>query len=377
MRPKSLALLLLALGCGLVASIGITEVIARRGVETAGPTGEAQSIFVALTDIGLGDTLTSQVLKLEQWPKDKVPSGAITRIEDVEGRRARTKLYAGEPVLENRLLGKGASEQGATALIPKGYRVVPVKVDLVSGGSSLILPGDRVDVMVHFIRDNSRDILETVTRTILQDIKVFAVNDVVDLEKEKEGGRSITAKTISLLVKPDQAAKVMLAAQLGVVNLVMRGPEDEAQSVNAQARPGELFAGGSKSDRDHETLLAEPNTDDKTLSFLDSIKAKAATVTATPVVTVSPSPPRQTWTIRMLKPSEVNEVQFEAEDTKTSDGASFGQWKTTKMTAGQSAAEPVKDEPATVTPPAADEPPVPPAEASPQPEEQPDQPKKE
>ena len=48
---------------------------------------------------------------------------------------------------------KGASEQGATALIPKGYRVVPVKVDLVSGGSSLILPGDRVDVMVHLVKD--------------------------------------------------------------------------------------------------------------------------------------------------------------------------------------------------------------------------------
>ncbi len=36
MRPKSLALLLLALGCGLVASIGITQVMATRN---AGPAG--------------------------------------------------------------------------------------------------------------------------------------------------------------------------------------------------------------------------------------------------------------------------------------------------------------------------------------------------
>ena len=75
-------------------------------------------------------------------------------------------------------------------MIPKGYRVVPVKVDLVSGGSSLILPGDRVDVMVHLVRDPCREIQETVTRTILQDIKVFAVNDVVDLEKEKDSSRN-------------------------------------------------------------------------------------------------------------------------------------------------------------------------------------------
>ena len=85
--------------------------------------------------------------------------------------------------------------------------MVPVKVDLVSGGSSLILPGDRVDVMVHLVRDPGRDIQETVTRTILQDIKVFAVDDVVDLEKEKDGSKSIPAKTIALLVTPEQAAR--------------------------------------------------------------------------------------------------------------------------------------------------------------------------
>ena len=223
--------------------------------------GETQPIFVAMTDIGMGDLLTSQVLKLEQWPKDKVPAGAISRIEDIEGRRTRTKLYAGEPILENRLLGKGASEQGATALIPKGYRVVPVKVDLVSGGSSLILPGDRVDVMVHLVRDPSREIQETVTRTILQDIKVFAVNDVVDLEKEKDGSsKSITAKTISLLVTPEQAAKVMLATQLGTINLVMRSPEDDQQIAERPGQAGRIVRrGGQERSRARKRCWPRPN----------------------------------------------------------------------------------------------------------------------
>ena len=135
-------------------------------------------------------------------------------------------------------------------MIPKGYRVVPVKVDLVSGGSSLILPGDRVDVMVYLVRDMNRDIPETVTRTILQDIKVFAVNDVLDLEKEKDGSKSIVAKTISLLVTPEQAAEVTLATQLGIVNLVMRSPEDDQQSPNSQAKPSELLGVVAKSRRE-------------------------------------------------------------------------------------------------------------------------------
>ena len=73
MRPKSLILLLLALGCGLVAAIGINRVLANRPVEQAAETGEMVPIFVALADIGLGDPLTAEVLKLEEWPKTKVP----------------------------------------------------------------------------------------------------------------------------------------------------------------------------------------------------------------------------------------------------------------------------------------------------------------
>lgn len=293
MRPKSLSLLLLALGCGLVASIGITQMMSRNK-DAAAPTADSQSIFVATTDIGMGDILTPDVLKLEPWPKGNVPPGAILQMSDIEGRRTRTRLYAGEPILENKLLGKGASQQGATALIPKGYRVVPVKVDLVSGGGSLILPGDRVDVMVHLVREVSRDIPETVTRTILQDIKVFAVNDVLELEKDAGSGQSIAAKTISLLVTPQQAAKVMLASQLGMIQLVMRSPEDDQPSPIVQATPRQLFGMAAKSNRDKESLLAP--TEPK------------------PTTTEKPSPaktPSDTWTMRVIKPDAVDEVSFD------------------------------------------------------------------
>jgi len=255
---KSIALLGLALGCGLVASIGITQVLARRHSDTATP-GEAETVFVAMQDIPLGDFLTSQVLRLEQWPKDKIPTGALSRIEDVEGRRARTRLYAGETILENKLFRKGDSSQGADILIPKGYRVVSVKVDLVSGAANMLLPGSRVDVMVFLTRCSQMDIPETTTRTILQDIKVFAVNDVVNLDAaDKDSHKSITAMTISLLVTPEQAAKLMLASEMGKIKLVMRSPEDDQQLGAAQARPNELFDRPLAGEREKETLVEKP-----------------------------------------------------------------------------------------------------------------------
>ncbi len=319
---------MLALGCGLVASIGITQVMARRDKEPAGPSDQTQPVFVAMTDVGMGDMLTSQDLTLEQWPKGKAPSGTISRLEDIEGRRARTKLYAGEPILDKKLLGKGASEQGATALIPKGYRVVPVKVDLVSGGSSLILPGDRVDVMVHFLKDRRRDIQETVTKTILQDIKVFAVNDVLGLDGDTETGKSIVAKTISLLVTPKQAAKVTLACQLGKIQLVMRSPEDDEQVPDVQATPSELFGKAEKSQRDKESLMEDPETDKPKksfLDFLDSMKNKLAAGAEQPK-------PRETWTMQMLRPGRGVHVMFEREEGTATDSAlPFGLWKVIAM----------------------------------------------
>jgi pilus assembly protein CpaB len=352
MRPKAIALLVLALGCGLVASIGITEVLARRNSDPAGATGDTQTVFVAMIDIGMGDSLTSQMLKIEQWPKGKIPAGAIARIEDIEGRRVRTRLYPGEPILENKLLSKGASEQGASALIPKGYRVVPVRVDAYSGASNLILPGDRVDVMVHLVRDANRSIQETVTRTILQDVRVFGVNAVVDLEKEKDGTRSINAKTISLLVKPEQAAKVMLAQQMGTIQLVMRSPEDDQPTANAQAKPSELFGIVDRSERSKETLMdaPDPAPTAKGTGFtelLNSVPEKAA----------------ETWTVRIIQPGAVNDVVLEADDSKSASASPFGLWKTTTAVSTPTG-NPVPNRPKVSSAPAP-KPPVPKPPAAP------------
>ena len=114
MRAKSVLLLILALSCGGVASLGIMKVIAQRGTESA-PAAETQSIFVVSKDVPQGDPLTAQELKLEQWPKDKLIPGALSRLEDIEGRRTRTKLYAGEPLLDSKLAAKGVNAPAPTS----------------------------------------------------------------------------------------------------------------------------------------------------------------------------------------------------------------------------------------------------------------------
>src|SRR5690606_39102818 len=130
MRPKSLILLSLALGCGLVAALGINQMMAKQGPITI-TAGETTDIYVTLKDINTNDLIESESLKLEPWPKDKVPPDALTKLDDIVGRRARTKLFAGEPVRDAKLLAKGDAGLGAADSIPEGYRVVSVRVDAV------------------------------------------------------------------------------------------------------------------------------------------------------------------------------------------------------------------------------------------------------
>ena len=160
MRAKSLALLALALGCGLVASLGITQVLAKRGViESPSAGAEAAAIYVAMKDIAQGDSLNAQSPEAGAMAQGQ---GAPGRTQPCGGYRrppcTRTRLYAGEPILDNLLLPKGVSQQTAGGMIPKGYRVVSIRVDAVSGGGNLLLPGDRVDLLVHMGKnDSNRD----------------------------------------------------------------------------------------------------------------------------------------------------------------------------------------------------------------------------
>lgn len=335
MRVKSLALLMLALGCGLVASIGITQVMAKRNAPSAAPAGETESIFVAMKDIGLGEILTAQDLRLEPWPKDKVPPGALSRIEEVEGRRSKTKIFAGEPILDKKLFGKGAAEQGPDALIPKGYRVVAVKVDQVSGTAGMIMPGSRVDVFVHLLRNPARGVPDTSTRVILQDVKVFAVNDRVSIEPEGgESGASIKATTVSLLVTPEQAAKLALAEELGKLRLALRSPEDDAQATQIAATPNELFGIADGAAREKESLLEPepPKTQPEQsggglLSFLAAMKQTAEKQQPQPphpAAADEPLPAAEQWTMRILKPDGVEEIVLQG---TVGNGGVVSRWR--------------------------------------------------
>jgi Flp pilus assembly protein CpaB len=179
-----------------------------------------------------------------------VPKGAITKLEDLKGRRPRTAIIEGEPILEGKLLAVGQLAD-PIAQIPKGMRMKTISVDAEKSAAGLLKPGDRVDVQL-FVKKDQRSGVETAkSKIILQNVRVYAVDQAVQRSAEGADEKTI-AKTISLLLTPNQASTLALAEQVGEISLVPRNPNDEDSADATEITVDDLLGTSEKNSRELE-----------------------------------------------------------------------------------------------------------------------------
>ena len=221
MRPKSLLLLALALGCGLVASIGIDQYLSARSDGPQVAEEGSVLVLVAAADIRQGAIVAEDHVALEQWPEDRIPNGAITDPATAIGRSVKQKVYKGEPLLQLKLAEPGA--RALAGLIPSGMRAFTVKVDPQTGVAGFVAPNDHVDVVLTLARSSA--INEPLARTILRNVLVWAVDQTID--KDVDDPDATPAQVITLLVEPQQVNTLALASGLGSLRLTLRNHVDE------------------------------------------------------------------------------------------------------------------------------------------------------
>ena len=154
MRKTNLIILLVAIVMG-----GLAALMARSWIQThtTAPAAVAtDKIVVANAKLTFGAQLTRDNMTEVVWPKAQVPDGAFTSMEDVlkEGRRyVLGTVEKNEPLLRSKMTEPG-QRASLSALLDEGQRAVTVRVDDVRGVAGLILPNDRVDVVL--IRTESK-----------------------------------------------------------------------------------------------------------------------------------------------------------------------------------------------------------------------------
>jgi pilus assembly protein CpaB len=170
-----------------------------------------------------GELLKPGSLQLLEWPAATPLTGGFTRIEDVAGRVVLYPLPKGEPILERQLAAAGAGA-GLTAKIPTGMRAISVRSDEVVGVAGFLLPGTHVDVLMTY---HSVTTPEPQTLTALQDVVVLAAGQQIQPQAD---GKPISVNVVTLLLKPEDAEKLVLATSLGGIYFVLRNGADEEQA---------------------------------------------------------------------------------------------------------------------------------------------------
>jgi pilus assembly protein CpaB len=194
-----------------------------------------QTLVVAAAPLPLGTRLDASNLRTIQWPANQQVPGMFTRVEDVANRAIITPLAQNEPVLEGKLAPK-ESGAGLSATIPEGMRGVSVAVNEVVGVAGFVIPGTMVDVLVtgRILNGGQGDM----TRTVLENIRVLAAGQKVEQDRE---GKPQTVAVITLLVTPDEASKLTMAATDGRIQLALRNTVDTKKNDPATVQQADLF----------------------------------------------------------------------------------------------------------------------------------------
>jgi len=246
MRRRLLIPLIVALGLGLVAG----ALVMRQSSRTA-PATEAREktvrVAVLSKELTRGVKLVKSDLALQDWPERLATPDFVRTMEEAEGRIIVFNMVKGEPLLRSKLAAEDSVE-GLSTLIPTSRRAFTVRVNDVTGVAGFLLPGSRVDVYATFeievpATTGTGVRKTTVTRTILQDVEVLAAGGMQDAGKKKSG----TVPMVTLLLTPDESAKVALAGSSGSIWLSMRNPRDKGRPPLSLVTVDDLLRGQPRS----------------------------------------------------------------------------------------------------------------------------------
>jgi pilus assembly protein CpaB len=229
MNPKRL---ITALAIALAISGIFTYWLSQKFSKPKGTTVKHQYVAAAL-NLEAGEMLKPANLNLIDWPETSNLTGAFAKPEEVAGRVVLYPLSAGQPILERQLSAAGTG-LGLTVKIPDGMRAISLRSDDVVGVAGFLLPGTHVDVLVTYHTANTSD---PITTTILQDVEILAAGQKFQPDPE---GKANSVNVVTLLVKPTDAERVVLASSQGIVHFVLRNGLDREQIKGSSMQLSQL-----------------------------------------------------------------------------------------------------------------------------------------
>jgi pilus assembly protein CpaB len=228
-------LLLLALTSGGAAAYLALRYLRQQATPLMASEPRRGEVALATRDLPVGHVLGKEDIKVINWPGEAMPEGFISSNEAAVGRGVITPLRMNEPLLETKLASKDAGG-GLPLAVGEGLRALSVRVDDVISVAGFVVPGTRVDVLLTMAGPGNG--AETITKVILQNVQALAAGQSIQKDKD---GKPQTVSVITVLVTPEQAEVLALAANQGRIQLALRNTMDTTRIVTDGARTSGLL----------------------------------------------------------------------------------------------------------------------------------------
>lgn len=188
------------------------------------------TVFVAQGPLKYGQKLTKEDVRAVEWPENAIPEGAFLEEEVLfpptteELRVVLRAMEKDEALLAVKLTEPG-EDTGLTSRLERGMRAFTIKVDVSSGVSGFLRPGDRVDVYwtgrVNIGRNAKAN--GDVTKLIEAGVRLIAI----DQSANDNLNETTIARTVTVAVSPQQVAGLAQAQSTGALSLSLVGAEDD------------------------------------------------------------------------------------------------------------------------------------------------------
>lgn len=192
-------------------------------------TGPLVEVYVVNKIKKYGDTLTKEDVQLIYWPQNALPEHIFMKEEDLfpvgsqDPRYVMRQMEKFEPILAEKVTEPGQTA-GLTGQLAKGQGAFAIKVDVASGVSGFVQPGDHVDIYwTGAVGDNN----DSMTRLIETGVKVIAV----DQNSADSNGTATVARTVTVAATREQVARLAQAAATGKLALSLVSGADTSDGA--------------------------------------------------------------------------------------------------------------------------------------------------
>jgi pilus assembly protein CpaB len=211
-----------------------------------------------------GGTTVEVVVPRRNLPKGAVVDGSTMAARDVlqdtvydetvlaadfgkvQGTRLARAVEQGKPLRRSDLEGRSKE---FSEILPKGMRAVTIEIDEINSVAQMVRVGNRLDLML-IVSDGDGSGGQQVL-SVLQKVKIIATGQVVTRTIPAEGNQPAQLQrysNVTFEVTPEEAARIILAQQMGKIRAVLRSDEDNDIKPLGKVTTQTVLRGDGKKD---------------------------------------------------------------------------------------------------------------------------------